>query len=911
MKKSLILALLLGVAGLFADGLPAYVADQHPQGGGGEKMAPLNGKTGPKIQVFNGGRPWVGNMLPGSLVSAGARVLNVNAPYLDGYAGATIKTHIGDKVEPKAFDGITPALKKANTYKLLIFNHILPECQEMMFTSERIAQLKSYVENGGNILFTIDVPAKLGELLPVTFGKYQILDTVYSANRPAGSIYKSIPEVLPVYRFYREATLKSGAQALSVIRDASGKEVAPYVARIKIGKGTVTFFNTELTNPTQILDFSNWAYSRAFFVALASDCFGGKLKPGKCISKLEAIPERKQVGETTASVIPPKNAICDSNDLVQVSGKTATFGNGMKLEVAADGTVSITWKGKNKPFVKNYQIPAIRYSKKQKVFDSKTAEAVDVKEDLTAADIKWQFKSLTANGNLAVLTYIAKDSELHWVFKIGRLDLDGRSFDGFADRIELVKSPLLVSGIGFESELDLDEPLYAHRFDCYQPPRGYTAFDMTGKVKSDTKSFAGQPFAMIVCKNGVYLGNRSMPTSASACFIREKGGKTIKSKHSEGLGRIYAPLATQFYWQWYADGTERGHNDYLAMYQFMRHLLRTEAGLKELPAYPVASYGYQMTDKEKDQVIEFAGKAGYRFIFPANPESPIEAIDSPANMEIYGKIAKVGARARIWTAGSYVQGDGGWIINHHPEWFAKDEKGKIFKYFGTYPVIDVNDPEFYDWYTKVLKHAIDGGVGWVYRDMDAAASGTVNYGKKESPNGLKAQIKFYKFFHDNDCRVGIEGMNPLVIDIYWYRPAVYTSFAGKEFVLVGSMPSDELRGGITLDTFRTGMYGCFPSFQIADIVFNIERIPGELDRIRRTLAFVPRFNEALDLVGMPYVRETEFGTVWTGEKGGALFFWNPAKKVTVDLPEGWKIKGVEGNVLTDVKEDTIVLIEKK
>ncbi len=911
MKKSLVFALLLGIAGVFAADMPSYVAAQHPQGGGGAKMAPLAGQSGPKIMVFNGGRPWVGEGIPGSLVKAGARALKINAPYLDGYAGASIKTHLTDKVEPKAFDGITPALKKASEYKLIIFNHILPECQEMMLTPERIAQLKAYVENGGNILFTIDAPAKLGDLLPVTLGKYHTFDDVYSADRPKGDIYKSIPETMPVYRFYREAAPHDGAEVLSTIRDASGKEIAPYIVRIKIGKGSVTFFNTEITNPTQIRDFSNWAYHRAFFVALASDCFGGKLKPEKCIDKLEAIPQRKQIGETAASVVPPKNGIYDSNDLVQIAGKVATFGNGMKLEVAQDGSVSVTWKGKAKSFVKNYQIPSVNYSKKQKVFDSATAEAVDVKEDVNAADIKWQFQSLKANGNEAVLTYTAKDSELRWIFKTGRLELDGRTFDGFADRIELVKCPLLVSGIGFKSELDLDDPLYAHRFDCYQPPRGYTAFDMTGKVKSDTCSFSGQPFGMIVCKNGVYLGNRSMPTSVGARFIREKGGKTIQSIHSEGLGRIHAPLATEFYWQWYADGTERGHNDYLAMYQFMRHLLRTEAGLQELPAYPVASYGYQMTTAEMDQVIDFAAKAGYRFIFPANPESPIEKIDSPQNMEVYGKIAKAGARARIWTAGSYVQGDGGWIINNHPEWFVKDEKGQIFKYFGTYPVIDVNNPEFYDWYTKILKHAIDGGVGWVYRDMDAAASGTVNYGLAESPNGLKAQIKFYKFFHENNCRVGIEGMNPLVIDIYWYRPNVYTSFAGKEFVLVGSMPSDQLRGGITLDTFRTGMYACFPSFQIADVVFNVEQIPGELDRIRRTLDFVPKFNEALDLVGMPYVRETEFGTIWTSDKGGVLFFWNPTKKATIELPAGWQIRGVQGNVLTDVKGDSIYFIDKK
>ncbi|MCQ2378461.1 MAG: putative glycoside hydrolase family 15 protein, partial [Victivallaceae bacterium] len=847
MKRTSVFFALLAALCVAGAELPSYEPEQHPLGGGGVKKAPMVGKKGPKIQIFNGGRAWVGGILPGAFSSAGAQVMQINAPYLDGLSGASIKTHLGDKVEPKAFDGITPALDKAAAYKLLIFNHLLPESQKLLFTPERIAKLKTYVENGGHLLVTIDIPETLGDLLPVEPGKYVTLDEVLSAGRPESEKFAMFPETLPVFRFYREAKLRDGAVALSTIRDASGKDVAPYVARIKIGKGSVTFFNTEITNPKQIKDFSNWAYSKAFFVALANDCFGGKLDAEKCMTKLEDIPARTEIGETAVSLDTPRLEIVDSNDLVQISGNKAKFGNGTLLEVAPDGFVSVTWPGKTKPYIRKYNIPTLNFSKKQKVFDSATAEAVDVKEDTTAADIKWKFSKIEGRGNEAIITYVAPGNEMQLICKIGKLFLDGRTFDGIADRIELVKSPLLVSSVKFTSELDLEKPLYAHRFDCYQPPRGYTAFDMTGKVKSDTRGFSGQPFAMIVCENGLYIGNRATPSSSSAQIIRDKGAKYIESNHSTGLGRIKAPLATAFYWQWYADGTERGHHDYLAMYQFMRHTLRVQAGLKEFPAYPVAAYGYQLTDAEKDEVIRFAGKAGYRFIFPPNPESPIESIATPSNMATYKKIVDAGARARIWTAGSYAQGDGGWIINHHPEWFVKDENGKIFKYFGTYPVIDVNNPEFYDWYTKdVLDKAIAGGVGFVYRDMDGAASGTVNYALPESPNGLKSQIKFYKYFHDKNCLVGIEGMNPLVIDIYWYRPDKYTSFAGKEFVLVASMPSDGLRGGITLDAFRTGMYACFPSCEISGAVFGVESIRGQLERTRRVLSFVPKFNEALD-----------------------------------------------------------------
>ncbi|MCQ2379287.1 MAG: hypothetical protein MJ016_08840, partial [Victivallaceae bacterium] len=651
--------------------------------------------------------------------------------------------------------------------------HMIPEANyAKIFTPERIAQLKAYVEAGGNILFTRCVPAGvIDELLPVELGDDSPVtdDETFFADVPQSETYQGIPGKIPVYQIYKEAAPKGDAEVLSWIRDANDNRVSVFIARKKIGSGTVTFFNVQKIMPTQIRAYENWAYNSLLFAMVVADSAQCKIQTDHLLKPLEAIPERVEIAEADASVVAPELGITDAQGAPEVSGNTVVFANGIKLAAAENGTVSITWPGKDKPLVKDCKIPQLNYSKKQKVFDSATAEAVDIKEDVSAADIQWKFEGIEVSGNEAALKYTAPESEMKWIFKAGKLALDGRAFEGIADRIELLKSPLLVSGVSFLSELDPDDPLYAHRNDCYQGPRGYTAFDMTGKTDADTTSFSGQPFEMLVCENGLYIGNRSYPESCSTQMSRKKNAPTIASRHGMGFGRIKAPLATHYFWRWYADGPERGHNDYLAMYHFMRSMLRRQAGLKELPPYPVAVYGYQLRPEEKDFVITSAAKAGYRFIYPPNPESPIENITGEKNMAVYDNIRKLGARSHIWTAGSYVQGDGGWIINNHPEWFVKDENGKIFKYFKKYPVIDVNNPEFYQWYTEVLSKAISGGVGWVYRDMDMAASGTVNYGLPESPNGLQSQIKFYKFFHDHDCRVSIEGMNPLVIDEYWFR----------------------------------------------------------------------------------------------------------------------------------------------
>ena len=107
------------------------------------------------------------------------------------------------------------------------------------------------------------------------------------------------------------------------------------------------------------------------------------------------------------------------------------------------------------------------------------------------------------------------------------------------------------------------------------------------------------------------------------------------------------------------------------------------------------------------------------------------------------------------------------------------------------------------------------------------------------------------------------------------------------------------------------MFGCYPVFCLAGYTFNFERIPGENERAALAVKYVREINEALDLAGMPYIRETPFGTTWYGKNGGALFFANPTKKAIIDLPAGWEIKGVKGNVLTDVPAYSVYVLKKR
>ena len=883
-----------------------------------QKNPPKVGEKGPRIILFNGGRPWQGEGKAKMFSSAGCKVTSLDSRYLDGFGGATLKVNVGDTVEPDPFDGITKTLdlKKLISCKLIIFHNISEKNLSAILTPERVAILHEYVEKGGNILFTINAPRTLESLLPVKPGDYEDAnDFPLQATRPAGNGFEIFPEKLPVFKQFRVCELLPGCEVLSMICTEDGNPVTPYIARRQIGKGTVTFLNTESQYAHQLKEYSNWAYSNAFLVAVAANSGNIKLDAEKFITKMQDIPERKQVGEVAVDVKTPELGITEVSSAPVIADNVATFGDGSKVQLLDNGSVSVTFPGEEKPFIKKFSVPEISYSSDRTFFNAATAEANDEAATITAADIKWAVKSFTVDGNKAVITYTAPDSEMRWVFTAGKLQLDGRDFSGVAEHIEVVKCPLLLNTIHFKSELTPVKPLFARRNSCYSPPRGYAEFDMTGEKDADTYSWAffgsGQPFELLVCEDSVYLANIASPQSISPKMIRKKGSPVIENSRSQNWGRIHAPAQTADYWHWFSRGPERGHNDYLAMYQFLRQYYRRQVGLKELPVYPNARYTHQITKDEQEAVRDAAAKVGFRFLRLTGCEEPADVSFSPRRFDLVSGLKAKGVSSSIWTAGSYVQGDGGWIYQNHPEWFVRDKKGKIFAYGnGRYPVIDINNEDYLQWYFSIAKPAVEAGIGWVYRDMDGAAANCINYAKPESPHGMASQIRVYKFFHELGCRVGIEGMNPLVIDEYWYRPALYQPFAGNEFSLVGSVPSGNFWEALELDFFRTGMFGCFITIELSGYTFQFDRVKDEVVRVNRLVSLVPKFNEALDNTGMPFIRETEFGTTWIGEKGGALFFWNPAKKVTVDLPQGWKIKGVDGNVLTDVQPDAIYLLEK-
>ena len=138
---------------------------------------------------------------------------------------------------------------------------------------------------------------------------------------------------------------------------------------------------------------------------------------------------------------------------------------------------------------------------------------------------------------------------------------------------------------------------------------------------------------------------------------------------------------------------------------------------------------------------------------------------------------------------------------------------------------------------------------------------------------------------DAGSRIVSPGMNPLVLD----GATPDASFARENpFALVGSAP-ETLAGA---DALTAAAYGCFP----------------------RTGAALPtktaaKFDDARRLCVAPFIRETAFGTTWTGKDGGLIVFLRDAEEVDVTLPKTWKIRGVDGCSLRNVKAGTLHVVE--
>ena len=107
------------------------------------------------------------------------------------------------------------------------------------------------------------------------------------------------------------------------------------------------------------------------------------------------------------------------------------------------------------------------------------------------------------------------------------------------------------------------------------------------------------------------------------------------------------------------------------------------------------------------------------------------------------------------------------------------------------------------------------------------------------------------------------------------------------------------------------MYNANGRIDLDGYVSNFERFPGELKNIKHLSELLPAIDSTFARFRLPFIKTTEFGTLWTEGDKGALFFYDSVESITLDLPAGWGIENVKGNTLKNIKPETIINIGKE
>ncbi len=914
-------------------------------------------KTGLKVLMLCGGRPWVARGTADFLTKAGFAVVNCDSKLLGGLGGS-IKVFPSDPVEPVPQNVLPEAFAKLGEYQVLFITHITPKKQALLFTPERVEQLKEFVRNGGGLIINRDAPlAALGDLAPVaeTAAPEAFRAADWQVTRDAQyENFAVLPESWGVMAPPRWVIPQKDAAVVMKMNGPAGAGNV-FLVQKTYGKGKVLFFNDDWGRGyDSLVQLFMWAYGQPLVAAMVAEAAGKapeialekllfptpRQVPHHPIDELEY--QLSAVNDQEKSCSEPPEILCQDNDY------TIRFANGSEIKVAPTGTLQLAYPGLTEPAVRQLAVPKIEL--KRAIADGVDKDTYEYTRATVSgqvfAKLTWQVEDVKAEGNTAVIELTANDAtRARWVWQAADFILDGRTYAGLGDQFFVVESKLKIGAFLFAEKLRLGKSLARHklrRFACYAPPRGYAEYDMS-KGKRDSQPWgyfsAGQAFSYLAAPAGVYVEFPDYPMSVSARWTRDEGDKEISGLTTINIGMQSAPCSTRMLWRGFAPQAEGDdHNAYIAWPQFIRRRITQKIGTRQQAPLPTATHLNTASDAERDVVIKLAGKCGFmRYAMPICP-SAIEKL--PDQKDCFAKIGAAGMQTFPWTAGDYTHGAAEELFTHS-DWFIRvpkgenthklaeiepgtqtyaDERGEIYQYGGHYPVIDLTNPEFQKWYFRVLDAAAANGMTGIYLDMYGKASGNVNYATFPAAPGIEGMLKIAREFDRHDFPVGVEGTNPMFLDTYWYRERLYSPFAGREFCLVGMQPrTDEKGDGFAVDFFRMAMFNCYMYTQLDGYWFNFERVPGEIATVERILKFVPTCKKLAQKIGIPVVRETPFGTSWISDTGAALWFWDEVKSLKLQLPEGYELDSIttaDGKVtpiskLERVPAESIVFIRRK
>ena len=612
-------------------------------------------------------------------------------------------------------------------------------------------------------------------------------------------------------------------------------------------------------------------------------------------------------------------AVREGSDSLEID-----FPNGFHMTYLKEGGLSLkTDEGLplTSPPARELPLVAASGTEPLRLFENVGAETVNVQSEIPKARLlikSMRYKTHRIDGSEIVVsneveTFDGRKAELHWRFVPRTININGKTWRGIGDSITFVDDAHYVESITPRYRWAIGgttEGHFAFRLACYSSPRGYWEgkFDRNRLVRSGRWSFltSGQPFELLGAKQGSLLTYFETPENITGELIRHPKNDWVYINNRINVGRRRGRIETPIQWHLFSK-QPLTHNLWLEAYKHVKDAYCRRYDIE--PTHPVPTammridtigdsvywgrnaeikpVGYEEFGKA---LIPLAAERGFRRVdighvasVEVNPASQKARGGLPALKRLTDLAHRLGVEAyhyvRIAIYNKNLP-----LLKEHPEWIVRNKDGSI--YCGSFPGMAALSMKG-GWYDYALgfnrRIRRETGLDGVWFDTINFGFDPFDYKEAESSSMAPYGIRYLRDFRKLGFGFWVEGINPFGLDSFWYRHDRYKGdFPGREFCLWDT--SMFAYGGDSvayLDHYRLAAY-------YATLFVDI-RLMRDADNplVQRIIRCNRVFNEALDRLGnVKLVKETEFGTMWIGERGYAIFTFEPRKI---------EIRGLKGN----------------
>ena len=750
---------------------------------------------------------------------------------------------------------------------------------------------------------------------------------------------RRLPGAWPHLRDVFGVALKSEASLLLEV--GRGPSPAPFLAAWEPSKGRTVFLNARLTSasrafwqwrssPAFLAQLLAWAAHKDPAAVLEDAPVPGLREPLRYLSfgssyfgYVGPIPEhevvdgqlidatvdvralqRKATGWERSGSVQPR--VVTANGAVEIS-----FGADLRLRVGVDGRLDVGLRdglrvtsptGGVFPRVGVVQgvaadrlvdldtgasEPQMSYSKSSPLADG--AALVEAVGDGPEAVVQVQLR----RGGKVV-------GRATW--RVGQQDvlLHGRIVPGLRLRLLLDVPGQRIGDVYLPVALALTTPITPYRLAAYSRPRG--PFVKTLRAAADCPKHnvwyfgsGGQAFHFASTASGSFISFFGRPELVRAEIRPGLAAGTIVFDHGVKVGAVRSAELSISDWHMLFPRAEVGPNEWLDTSWFIEREYCDQAGIQpQLPRPTMQARYDRVVDTLKaagltpaepfdcraqaDLLAPICREDGFRIVDVGsviNPEVSPDALERHGGEEAIRHLTKtlgaVGADAysywRITFWAPFLP-----IVKGHPDWPVKGRDGKPMIAQG---LTNLSMRSGYRSFAEeTLKHYMDLGIKGVWFDSLSPAVGVTDY-SRPSPRPQMVDVhEHFATMYRAGLRYFVEGMSPLGLDSHWFRYGKYgDSYAGNDYMLFGStLFATHWDTVLFLDYFRAASFLGLPMVDFDVVIHRENPLTHWIRAVNR------KYNDARQAVGEFLDLDVEdFGTVWRGSDGLAVFAHRPVR----------------------------------